>query len=200
MKVFQGAAPFSFLALCLLLALLSACSSPPSAPLSGATEGSEAYRGERALFLPVGAGAGDHDVSRPRPLPLPGHDPTVLARKVVRIDFEAITADAGDATATAPKVGIELFGETAHIVRTRIEKRGPGDYTWVGTAVDAPGGTVVLTVGGGFLFGRIEYGEDVYKIEPVGGGPEHHLLKIDRSRARPFGQDVLVPGESERGE
>lgn len=90
---------------------------------------------------------------------------------------------------------LELFDQSFQVEQTRVDERGTTDYVWCGKAKDGSTSNVVLTINEKIMFGRIEYLDFVYKIEPVGEGSLHRITKLDPAKVIPPGNDALVPPE-----
>ncbi len=71
-------------------------------------------------------------------------------------------------------------GRAAEFQKTRLERRSATDFTWFGALSDGVG-SAILVVHGGDITGSLRDENDLYQIEPLGGGI-HALVKIDASR------------------
>jgi hypothetical protein len=80
----------------------------------------------------------------------------------------------------SPRLRMQLLDGTTHeAVRTGIESRGPGDFTWRGTISGT--GDVTLSVKNGVMSGLIYAPSGVYQVIPT-SGPTHRLARVDQSR------------------
>ena len=90
-------------------------------------------------------------------------------------------------------------GETVVLVRERLERRGPDDYTWFGRPQGTPEGHVVLVVRSGQVTGNLAWSGQQLQIRPAPGGG-HHLIQVDPSAFPPEAEPVPVEGEPMAGE
>ncbi len=92
-----------------------------------------------------------------------------VAERVVTINFSAFAA---------AQMAIELpDGALLKASRSRLERRGANDFTWLGR-VDQGGGEVVLTVKNGYLSGLVYGPAGVYQIIPQ-AAEVHRLVQLD---------------------
>ena len=97
---------------------------------------------------------------------------------IVYVDFNVLKGEDG----YAPILLLELFGQSAQVEQTRVDERGLTDYVWCGKAKDGSISNVVLTISDKIMFGRIEYLDCVYKVEPIGEGSLHRITKLDPTK------------------
>ena len=53
--------------------------------------------------------------------------------------------------------------------------------------------TWCFTISDKVMFGRIEYLDCVYKVEPIGEGSLHRITKLDPTKVMPLENDALIP-------
>jgi hypothetical protein len=93
---------------------------------------------------------------------------------------------------TDSRLRFDFLGRSVIVERQRLELGSGNGVVWHGRPIDEPG-TVILSTAGKVVFGRIELGTKVYKIEPIGSGDVHIIYEIDPSKEQPLGNDALVP-------
>ena len=110
------------------------------------------------------SGGGVHAQTNPLVVDSQGPPTEGRSARAVRVDLGRLAeaADAGRAAA------LDLFGVTVVTRPERVERRGPGRFTWFGS-VDG-GGRATLTVDGASLVGRIVTARGTVVVEPRGGG------------------------------
>lgn len=74
----------------------------------------------------------------------------------------------------------------------RVEDSGHGQQSWTGHIVDRPLSTVVLSLNGDIVSGRVADGATVYAIESVGNG-QHRIDQLDAAKLPPFRDGIAVP-------
>lgn len=85
------------------------------------------------------------------------------------------------------------FLEHSIVVRRSAFLRGLKEsVTWIGRPENQDG-TIIMSVHGGALFGRIELKDEAYKIEPVRGANTHRVFKLDPENAAPIDDGVPIP-------
>ncbi len=107
---------------------------------------------------------------------------------IVYVDFNVLKGEDG----YVPVLLLELFGQSFQVGQTRVDERGLTDYAWCGKASGDPISNVVLTISDKTMFGRIEYLDCVYKVEPVGEGSLHRITKLDPTKVMPLENDALI--------
>ncbi len=108
---------------------------------------------------------------------------------IVSVNFDVLKQD----NEYAANLMFDLFGQSLQVDKKRVTQRNPSAYAWFGKVSDNPLSKVILTVGDNIMFGRIEYLDSVYKIEPIEDGTFHRIIKLDPTKMVPFGDDGLIP-------
>ncbi len=116
-------------------------------------------------------------------------NPSALDQEIVRVIFNAFK----DGNDYAVKLWIELFDQCLEVTQTRVIKRSLSGYTWIGKINNYPLSNVLFTVGDKTMFGTIEYSGNIYKVEPIGDGVFHRIIKLDPTKIIPFDDDPLIP-------
>jgi len=111
---------------------------------------------------------------------------------VINVNFDLLREE----KRYAPDLLLDIFEKSIQVTQTRVIKRTLSSYTWIGKVDNAPLSNVLLTVDDKIMFGRIEYAGSVYKIEPVGNGIFHRIIKLDPTKIMPFDDDVLIPPQN----
>jgi hypothetical protein len=101
--------------------------------------------------------------------------PTTTSVTLVRVDVNALKAERTLMPLSETK--------TLDFSKSKIESRGPNDFTWTGVLSGVPG-NATLVVHDGNITGTIRDAGNLYRIEPVGNGI-HALIKVDESRFPP---------------
>ena len=135
-----------------------------------------AQPGPRELFIPVpqaqlSAAAPDQS----QRVSLLRQRPTTKSLDLVRIDLGALQGDSAKLTLPSSR--------TLTFSKQSVEATGGTNFIWHGTLSEVPG-TATLVVRNGNTTGTVQDGQDLYHIEPVGGGV-HALIKIDPSKFPP---------------
>ncbi len=116
-------------------------------------------------------------------------DPSILNQEIVRVMFNALK----DGNDYAVKLWIELFDKCLEVTQTRVIKRSLYGYTWIGKINNYPFSNVLFTVGDKTMFGTVEYSGNIYKVEPIGDGVFHSIIKLDPTKIIPFDKDPIIP-------
>ncbi|MBI2472924.1 MAG: hypothetical protein HYV59_17045 [Planctomycetes bacterium] len=90
------------------------------------------------------------------------------------------------------KVRMDFLDRSIIVSRTKFLSGLKESVTWIGRPENLDG-SVVMSVCGNVLFGRIELRDEVYKIEPVKNTNTHRIFKLDRDKAAPIDDGGLVP-------
>lgn len=103
---------------------------------------------------------------------------TVAEVRVVRVDSALL----GD---TKEPVNLNVFGgKEFPVVLDRIERRGDKDYSWIGKVTGKTPGTATFVVRDGNVTGTIRPGNEIYSVEPLGGGL-HAVIQVDPRKFPP---------------
>ena len=94
------------------------------------------------------------------------------------------------------KVRIDFLDHSIIVRRTKFLAGLKGSVTWIGKPENLDG-SIVMSVCGNVLFGRIELKDEVYKIEPVRGTNTHRIFKLAPEKAAPVDDGGLVPPRDE---
>lgn len=103
------------------------------------------------------------EIGPPVTTALPAH--TERAR-AVRLNRRAVDA---------PRIAIDLFGETVFATRTKIERRRASEHVWIGHVEGNSADVVIITLRGTTASGLIQHGGAVYRI----GFGGKRLLQVD---------------------
>lgn len=90
------------------------------------------------------------------------------------------------------KIRFDFLGRSVIAKRIKSLSGVRGSVTWIGKP-EGDDGTIVLSVSGDALFGRIEIRDEVYQIEPVRETDTHRIFKIDPYNAAPIDEGGLIP-------
>ena len=121
----------------------------------------------------------------------PGGEELSTEQTIVYVDFNVLKGEDG----YAPVLLLECFDQSIQVEQTRVGERGLTDYAWCGKAKGCSISNVVLTISDNIMFGRIEYLDCVYVVDPVENGPLHRITKVDPTKVVPFGNDALIPSQ-----
>jgi hypothetical protein len=114
--------------------------------------------------------------------------PTTKSLELVKIDLGALQGDSAQ---------INLPGQkTLTFSKKSLDTTGATSFVWHGTLKELPG-TATLVVHDGNVTGTVQDGQNLYHIEPVGGGV-HALVKIDSSKFPPEHPPSFENKERER--
>jgi peptidyl-Asp metalloendopeptidase len=92
------------------------------------------------------------------------------------------------------QITIEVPGNAdLRVHRVGMDRRGPKNMVWRGQLQSDGRSNVTLTFHEGFLFGHIQYGNDVYIIRPQGGRTVVEMVDTD-SFAPEWGHDAATQG------
>lgn len=106
-----------------------------------------------------------------------------IATNKAQVDLAVIDPYRGE----GKTISVRLPGKAVKLVKSRVEKRGPKNFAWLGKVAGEPFSTSVLTVSEGKLFGYIEAGGSNYSIQPQGAS--YTVVKADPEAAVPFDTD-----------
>lgn len=96
------------------------------------------------------------------------------------------------ASPSANTFTLNLFDDLAlPVTFERVEESGRGQQTWVGHITDRPLSTVILTLNGNIVSGRVADGATVFTIEPLSEGI-HRIDQLDTT-AMPQTRDGVLP-------
>ncbi|MDO8142000.1 MAG: M12 family metallo-peptidase [Candidatus Brocadiales bacterium] len=90
------------------------------------------------------------------------------------------------------KVRMDFLDHSIIVRRTKFLSGLKESVTWIGRPENLDG-SVVMSVCGNVLFGRIELRDEVYKIEPVRNTNTHRIFKLDPDKAASIDDGGLVP-------
>ena len=90
------------------------------------------------------------------------------------------------------KVCMDFLDHSIIVRRTKFIAGLKGSVTWIGKPENLDG-SIVMSVCGSALFGRIELKDEIYKIEPVQGTNTHRIFKLDPDKAAPIDDGGAVP-------
>jgi len=93
---------------------------------------------------------------------------------------------------TYEKVRMDFLDHSVVVRRTKFLPGLKGSVTWIGKPENLDG-SIVMSVCGNVLFGRIELRDEVYKIEPVKNTNTHRIFKLDPDKAAPIDDGGAVP-------
>jgi hypothetical protein len=114
-----------------------------------------------------------------------GH-PAAVAAAAVTLDWQVIRADAERLDLTLPD------GSIVAADRIAGERRGPDDWTWIGTVDGDRDQQVVLSRVGDHAAGYLSLASGIHELTPTAGGPV--LMTLDTDRFPSCGGALVPPG------
>ena len=123
------------------------------------------------LFTPTSSLQGDLTQAQNTSLSRVSKLPTVASVQVVKIDLNALAADATRM--------ILADGQSVEFGKQKVDHRSNQSYTWYGNLAGVQG-QAILVVNNGAITGTIHHGKEIYRLEPLADGL-HALVKIKQS-------------------
>ncbi|GAB4256141.1 MAG: hypothetical protein Kow0092_01950 [Deferrisomatales bacterium] len=118
----------------------------------------------------------------------------VRRRRPVGVRLDRLAAEGRGAEA----IRLNLFGDADWMARkSRLERRGPGSYSWFGAIEGTAPGDAVFAVEGGHVAGNIRVGRRLFQVRSAAGA--HEVREVDPGAFPDELPPVSLPGEGGGG-